>query len=798
MATHDIPIGRRASKIRIGIAGMECTACAARLERGLAAVKGASEVAVNFVACEASLYYEGGQAALLRAVDTAGFEARSETWTLDVEAGPDRLAALLKGIPGVVGASVPGAKQKGLVVTFIPGLADQATIKGLLDEFGVEGPRGTEPSPAAEHAANYRLLRRRFFIAATLSLPVVGLAMAHGAISIAHANILSLSLSTVVVGWAGRSFFIGAWQALRRCSANMNSLVALGVGAAYGYSVVATIWPRWFTQAGLDAQVYFEAAAVIVTLILMGRMLEARASHRTGAALERLMGLEVVTARVVQGTNEVEIPVSAVKVGDRVVIRPGEKIPVDGTVVEGTSGVDESMISGEPVPVDKRVGDAIVGGTLNTVGALVARVTRVGCDTMLQQIIRMTREAQGRKAPIQRTADKVSGVFVPVVLSIALLTLVLWYAFGPEPRLAYALLTFVSVLIIACPCALGLATPTAIMVATGAAALKGILFKGADTVERIKDVDIVMLDKTGTLTEGTLRVAGLRALGDWSEVDVLRLAASAESRSEHPIGRALVGEAARRSIGLLPVTSFETETGRGISACVDGRDILIGSGAYLKQHGVATDLQDEVSPGMHVLLAVDLAPAAVLLLAETVRDGAREGVAALRDLGIDVVMLTGDTEESARSIARGLGIHAVAAGLLPGGKLSHISRCQADGHVVAMVGDGINDAPALAAADVGIAIGTGTDVAIEAGDVTLVRDDLRAVAAAIRISRRTMRTITHNLFFAFIYNVIGIPVAAGALYGPFGLLLSPIVASGAMAMSSVSVVLSSLRLKSVA
>lgn len=785
-------------RVRFGVSGMECAACAARLERRLAGVEGTREVAVNFAAGEASLQYDGGESELLQAVKEAGFDARTGEVHVALAGSISELEARLRGLAGVSWSIDAAAGADMVKLRYVPGLQDRRELARLVSDLGTDFATESDNELASERTRHYRQLLRGFISSAILTLPVMVLAMVPVAAGWQWANAVSLGLATIVVGWMGRSFFTGAWQATRRRSANMNSLVALGVGAAYAYSAVATVWPGWFTRAGLAAEVYFEAAAVIVTLILMGRMLEARASRQTGAALDRLMGLHAKSARVMRGSEAVDIPLSAVRVGDLAVIRPGERIPVDGTVEEGTSAVDEGMITGEPVPVFKHAGDPVVGGTMNTVGALVARVTRVGSDTTLQKIIRLTQEAQGRKAPIQRIADTVSGYFVPVVLVIAVATFAFWFTLGPEPRLVHALLTFVSVLIIACPCALGLATPTAIMVATGAAALKGMLVKGADTIERIKDVNVVLLDKTGTLTEGTLRVGSVETMGDWSEEEVLAFAASAEVRSEHPIGKAIVAEASRRSIDLKPTEGFATQTGRGVAASVADRSVVLGSLAYLQQCGIALDTPTSGEAGMQVFLAVDREPAARLLLAEKVRQSSRAGIAALNKLGLDVAMVTGDAEQHARRIANELGIHAVAAGLLPGGKSDYIRRCQAEGHVVAMVGDGINDAPALAEADIGIALGTGTDVAMEAADVTLMRGDLQAVAGVVRVSRRTMRTIRQNLFFAFIYNVVSIPLAAGVLYGAFGLLLSPMVASGAMALSSVSVVLNSLRLKSVA
>ncbi|MFB3132328.1 MAG: copper-translocating P-type ATPase, partial [Rhodothermales bacterium] len=653
-----------------------------------------------------------------------------------------------------------------------------------------------------ERQAHYRALKRRFIIAALLSLPVLVISMAHGVLDFPGARWVLLALTTPVVVWAGRTFFTGAWRALRHHAADMNTLVALGVGSAYGYSLVATVFPGWFSSIGRMPDLYFEAAAVIVTLILMGRTLEARATGQTSAAIEKLLGLQAKTARVQRGGQTIEVPLAQVLLGDRVVVRPGEKIPVDGVLVEGASAVDESMITGEPLPVDKYENDTVVGGTINRTGAFVVEVTRIGAETTLQQIVRLVRQAQGRKAPIQRLADKVAGFFVPAVLLVALATFVVWFDVGPDPRLTQALLAFVTVLIIACPCALGLATPTAIMVATGKAASHGILIKGGDAIERIHDIDLVVLDKTGTITEGAPRLTDVLPTGGWSEEALLGLAASAETRSEHPIGEAIVAAAQERGVTFSDVEAFHSRTGLGIEARVGGHDVLIGNAAFLRKHDLTPAAWPRVASALSeqgktaVLVAIDGEPAGALAVADAVRPTSKAAVEALHELGVEVAMITGDAEATARAVARDVGIDYVAAGVLPGDKAEAIRRFQEQGRVVAMVGDGINDAPALAQADVGVAIGTGADVAIEASDVTLMRDDLGAVAEAFRLSRRTLRTIKQNLFFAFVYNVIGIPIAAGVLYPFFGILLSPILASGAMALSSVSVVTNSLRLRS--
>ena len=804
-----------AGRVMLPVEGMECAACAARIERHLAKVPGVREAIVNYATGEAAVAYDAGGdvGTFVRTVEKAGFGVRTETLALplrDGVAGPSEhdLETLFARTNGVLSTHLDDGEPATVQITYVPVVADPAVLARMLAERGYtealdeETARAERSSIQQEREARYHDLKRRFLIAGLLSLPVLVISMAHGALDFAGVHWVLLALTTPVVAWAGRTFFTGAWRAFRHHAADMNTLVALGVGSAYGYSVVATVVPQWFAALGRAPDVYFEAAAVIVTLILMGRMLEARATGQTGAAIEKLLGLQARTARVQRGTQTVEVPISQVRPADRVVVRPGEKIPVDGIVVEGASAVDESMITGEPLPVDKHEGDTVVGGTINRTGAFIVEVTRIGADTTLQQIVRLVREAQGRKAPIQRLADKVAGIFVPAVLLIAIAAFVVWFDVGPEPRLTHALLTFVSVLIIACPCALGLATPTAIMVATGKAAGNGILVKGADAVERIRDVDLVVLDKTGTLTEGTPRLTDVMPLNGWSEAALLGLAASAEARSEHPIGAAVMAAAEGRGVALSPVESFHSRTGLGIEARIDGHDVLIGNATFLRKremtpmawHRATEALADQGKTA--VLVAIDGQPAGALAVADAIRPTSKAAVEALHGLGVEVAMVTGDAEATARAVARTVGIDHVAAGVLPGDKAETIRAFQAQGRVVAMVGDGINDAPALAQADIGVAIGTGTDVAIEASDVTLMRDDLGAVAEAFRLSRRTLRTIKQNLFFAFVYNVIGIPIAAGVLYPFFGLLLSPIIASAAMALSSVSVVSNSLRLRS--
>jgi Cu+-exporting ATPase len=665
-----------------------------------------------------------------------------------------------------------------------------------------------EISAEEEESAELADMRRRFRVSAVLTLPLFVLAMSemwrplHGRGWLW----LQLALATPVVLWGGWPFFERGWASLVSRRLNMFTLIALGTAAAYGYSVLAVLAPAWFPAAfrghGGAIAVYFEAAAVIVTLVLLGQVLELRARSRTGAAIRALLGLAPRTARRIEaGGAERDVPLDAVVPGDLLRIRPGEKIPVDGVVTEGRSAVDESMLTGEPMPVEKDPGDRVVGATVNQTGGLVIRADKVGAETLLAQIVRMVAEAQRSRAPIQRLADRVSAWFVPAVIAVAVVAFVAWAAFGPEPRLAYALVNAVAVLIIACPCALGLATPMSIMVATGRGAQAGVLFKNAEAIEQLRAVDTLVVDKTGTLTEGRPRLSAVEVAPGTDANELLRLAASLERGSEHPLAAAIVAGAEARGLALAAPERFESHTGRGVSGAVGERRVALGNVRLLDELGIAPGplaaraeaLRADGQTAMFV--AVDGRAAGLVAVADPIKATTPEAIRRLQEDGIRVVMLTGDSRTTAQAVAKRLGLDEVVAEVLPEEKAAHVRELQAGGRCVAMAGDGVNDAPALAQADVGIAMGTGTDVAMESADVTLVRGDLRGIVRARSLSRATLRNIRQNLFFAFAYNALGVPVAAGLLYPWLGVLLSPMVAAAAMSLSSVSVIGNALRLR---
>ncbi len=726
-----------------------------------------------------------------------------------------RVENALQSVPGVENAAVNLATSRATIV-YSPRLEDWSAIRGAIEQAGYEylGVYQQEAGDPAEAARLEEIaeLRRKVAAGAVLSVLIMAGTMQHSfpilhAVSRQAMLYILLVLTAPAVFWVGDRFLKGAIKATRQKTADMNTLVAIGSLSAYIYSALATIFPHLFSVSGRETPVYFDGAAMIVTLVLLGRLLELKARGRTSEAIKKLMKLTPKTARVIREGAEMDVPVEEVLRGDLIVVRPGGRIPTDGTVVSGESSVNESMLTGESMPVSKKPGDEVFAGTINQSGSFVFEATRVGAETALARIIRLVEEAQGSKAPIQRFADKVASIFVPAVIAIAVVTFIIWYFAVPGHILSRAVLNFVSVLIISCPCAMGLATPTAVMVGTGLGAENGILIKGGESLERAHHLDTVVFDKTGTITRGEPEVTDIMAAPGFSEADLLSMAASVESLSEHPLAKAIVkralGGKAGRETNTGIVLDFESVSGLGSRARVGESKIIIGSRTFIESEGINTGMLDQSAAMLEksgktcVFAAKDGKPAGIIALADTIRPSAPEAVSLLKKMGLEVVMLTGDRGQTAEAIARQAGIERVLSEVRPGDKAGEIRRLQSNGRVAAMVGDGINDAPALAAADVGIAIGAGADIAIEASDITLIRDDLRLVASAIKLSSLTMRVIKQNLFWAFFYNSVGIPVAAGALYPFFGILLNPMFAAAAMAMSSVSVVTNALRLRRV-
>ncbi len=796
---------------------MTCAGCAKRAQRAIAAVPGVREAEINFATRSAHVVAPPeALPAIVEALESAGYPPRRQTVTLEIDgmtcAGCARgVEHALAAVPGVLEATVNFAARSARVV-HLAGAVTPARLLRAVHDAGRDA-RLAESQPRdsgrREEQEAFEALRNTL-IAAALTLPILVTEMGghlipalrdllHGTVGTRTLWAMQFVLSTLVLAWPGRGFFRRGIPALLRREPEMNSLVALGASAAWGYSTVALFAPELLPEGA--RAVYFEAAAVIVTLILFGRWLEARARGQAGAAIRRLVGLQPKTALIDRDGGTEEIPLELVVPGDRLIVRPGERIPTDGRVIAGQSFVDESMLSGEPLPVAHGPGDEVIGGTVNGDGVLTIEATRVGADTVLAHIIAEVSNAQGARLPIQSLADRVIAVFVPVVIAIAVLTVLVWLAFGPEPALARALVAGVSVLIIACPCAMGLATPTSIMVGTGRAAELGVLFRKGEALQRLDEVRAFVFDKTGTLTEGHPRLTRVAPVEGWSREEILRLAAAAEAQSEHPVARAIVAAAREEGLVLPSVESSRALPGRGLEARIDGRMLVIGSERLMAEEGIATDSLDTVAETMAqsaqtpLYIAIDGRAAGLFAVCDAIKPSARTALAALREDGLRVAMITGDARRSAEAVARALGIDHVEAEVLPADKRSAVSALRARLGPVAFVGDGINDAPALAEADVGIAVGTGTDVAIEAADVVLMSGDLTGVVTARHVSRRTMRNIRQNLFWAFAYNTALIPVAAGVLYPVTGTLLSPMLAAGAMAMSSVFVVGNALRLR---
>ncbi len=806
----------RTDRMMIDVEGMTCASCVAHVERALKAVPGVETASVNLATERAEITGAAlDRAALVQAVEDAGYEVPARPVDLTIEGMTcascvARVERALLSVPGVTSANVNLATERATVT----GSADLAALTRAVADAGYEARTAASATAiadetAAKKAAEEAMLKRDVLIAAALSLPVFVLEMgAHlfawvhmavmNTIGMQNSWYLQFALTSAVLFGPGLRFFRKGLPALARLTPDMNSLVAVGTSAAYGYSLVATFAPG-VLPAGTTF-VYYEAAAVIVTLILLGRYLEARAKGRTSEAIKRLVGLQAKTARVVRIGVATELPVAEVRPGDLVEVRPGERVPVDGQVTSGASWIDESMISGEPLPVEKTAGSTVTGGTINQTGAFTFRATAVGEATMLAQIIRMVEAAQGGKLPIQALVDQVTMWFVPAVMALATLTFAVWLIFGPDPALTFGLVNAVAVLIIACPCAMGLATPTSIMVGTGRGAELGVLFRKGEALQALQSVKVVAFDKTGTLTEGKPRLTDLVLAQGFDRAAVLASVAAVEAKSEHPIARAIVAAAAEDGLILPEVTAFESLTGFGAFAQAGGRRVEVGADRYMAKLGLdvtpfadaATRLGDEGKSPLYA--AIDGKLAAILAVADPIKETTPQAIRALHVLGLKVAMITGDNARTANAIARQLGIDEVVAEVLPDGKVTAVKRLKAMGSL-AYVGDGINDAPALAEADVGLAVGTGTDIAIEAADVVLMTGRLTAVSDAIALSKAVMRNIRQNLFWAFAYNAALIPVAAGILWPSFGILLSPIFAAAAMALSSVFVLGNALRLR---
>ena len=811
----------KTTKANIPITGMTCSTCAITIEKGLAETPGVENANVNFASEKASIEYNPNKVSLSqikKTISELGYEVATKKSIFPVGGMTcatcvAHVEEALRSVPGVVSVGVNLGSEKA-TVEYLESTT-YADLKKAVEDAGYE--LGKELNALEDVSATsqreVRKVRNRFIFAAILTIPIVAMMLTP---SFKGMEYLLWAMATPVQFWTGWRFYKGAWGALKHRTTDMNTLIAVGTSAAYLYSVIAVLFPSIFTSSGMTAHVYFDTSSAIITLILLGRYLEARAKGQTSEAIKKLIGLQTKTAIVIRNGKEQQIPIEEVLTGDLVLVKPGERVPVDGIIRKGYSSLDESMITGESIPIEKKAGDEVIGATINKTGSFRFEATKIGKDTTLARIVRLVEEAQGSKAPVQRLADVIASYFVPTVIGIAIITFLVWFFAGPSPTLTYAFLNFVAVLVIACPCALGLATPTAIIVGTGRGAEHGILIRSAETLERAHKINTVLLDKTGTLTVGKPAVTNIIAAAGYTEDEILHLAASVEKNSEHSLAEAIVKAAAEKELELSPVSEFNAIPGFGVEAKVDGKQIILGNMKLTQErkltlNGQETRVKELWFEGKTVMfVGIDGKVAGVIALADTIKPDAVNVVRQLHKMGIEVAMVTGDNQRTAEAIAKQASIDRVFADVLPEHKADEVKKLQSEGKIVAMVGDGINDAPALAQADVGIAIGTGTDVAMETGDITLIRGELKGIVTAISLSKRTMRTIRQNLFWAFAYNTILIPIAAGVLYFAFrnnpvpsGLkfilgdrgFLNPIMAAAAMALSSITVVTNSLRLR---